>query len=56
MCEICKWAQERNLACLGEKEPVQIQLPMAIATHAYGLQSPIFKMKYCPKCGRRLKK
>lgn len=49
MCEICKWIKEFEAT----KKPAKITIPL---TYSIGYESPSFKLRYCPKCGRRLDK
>ena len=49
MCEICKWIKEFEAT----KKPANITIPL---TYSIGYESPSFKLRYCPKCGRRLDK
>ena len=52
MCEICKWIEENNLLT----RPMRLKVPYENSDMFSRYVSPYIKVKYCPKCGRRLKK
>ena len=52
MCEICKWIEEYQMPLF----PMRLRVPASPVSAYCNYESVDFKMKYCPKCGRRLKK
>lgn len=52
MCRICIWIETLNLF----KEPMTLKVPSPGVSLFSRYESDLFKVKYCPACGRRLKK
>ena len=60
MCEVCRWAKDLDMEKL-----MLLMTEQQTLSGAGGIHDPIgktkifvsnpFKLKYCPKCGRRLK-